>query len=32
VRANDSSGKVVERGAAVPKEIAAGAWWWDAAK
>lgn len=30
VRANDSSGKVVERGAPVPKEITAGAWWWDA--
>jgi hypothetical protein len=32
VRATESSGKVVERGAAVPKELAAGAWWWDAAK
>jgi hypothetical protein len=30
-RANDSSGKTVERGAPVPTGIAAGAWWWDAA-
>ena len=29
--ANDSSGKTIERGAPVPKEVAlAGAWWWDA--
>jgi hypothetical protein len=32
VRANDSSGKTVERGASLPKDIAAGAWWWDGAK
>jgi hypothetical protein len=32
VRANDSSGKIVERGAPVPKEVAAGAWWWDGAR
>jgi hypothetical protein len=32
VRANDSSGKVVERGKALPKDLARGAWWWDAAK
>jgi hypothetical protein len=31
-RASESTGKIVERGAPVPKEIAAGAWWWDAAK
>jgi hypothetical protein len=32
VRANDSSGKTVERRALAPKEIAAAAWWWDGAK
>jgi hypothetical protein len=32
VRANDSSGRIVERGAPVPKAMAAGVWWWDGAK
>jgi hypothetical protein len=32
VRANESSGKIVERGAPVPKELAGGAWWWDSPK
>ncbi len=31
-RANESAGKFLERGASVPKGIAAGAWWWDADK
>ena len=31
-RANESSGKIVERGAPVPKGMAAGTWWWDAAR
>lgn len=30
VRANDSSGKIVERGKPVPHDMASGAWWWDA--
>jgi uncharacterized protein DUF1598 len=31
-RANDSTGKTIERGNPAPKDLAAGAWWWDAAK
>ncbi len=31
-RAGDSSGKTVGRAAPVPKDLAAGAWWWDGAK
>jgi hypothetical protein len=31
-RGSDSSGRTVERGAPVPKDVATGAWWWDAAK
>jgi hypothetical protein len=31
-RAIDSSGKTIERRGPAPKEIAAGAWWWDEAK
>jgi hypothetical protein len=30
VRSTDSSGKTVERGAAAPKDLATGSWWWDA--
>jgi hypothetical protein len=32
VRANESSGKIVERGKAVPKDMASSAWWWDAVR
>ena len=31
-RVNDSTDKTIERGMAVPKDLASGAWWWDAAK
>jgi hypothetical protein len=31
-RANDSSGKVAERGKTLPKDMASGAWWWDGVK
>jgi hypothetical protein len=30
-RAHDSTAKTIERGQAAPKDLAAGAWWWDAA-
>jgi hypothetical protein len=30
--ANDSSGKIVQRGAPMPTELAARAWWWDGPK
>jgi hypothetical protein len=29
-RASDSAGKTIERGVAAPKDLAGGAWWWDA--
>jgi hypothetical protein len=32
VRLSESTGKTVERGAPIPKDIAAAAWWWDGAK
>jgi hypothetical protein len=31
-RATDSTGNTIERAAPAPKGLAAGAWWWDAAK
>jgi hypothetical protein len=29
-RASDSAGKTIERGVTAPKDLAGGAWWWDA--
>ena len=32
VGAKESTGRTIERAAPAPKELAAGAWWWDSSK